>query len=313
MKYLFSISVLLTFALSDCTNVPESIQENTPAAPAETNTGEAVSENSIEIVGGNEESLREFIKQWLMPGYPDGSSQKMTVYIGSTPNDIPYDLPTPDDAHTVGSITGGWIDYLLIFDTSLPPKSIQEFYAQSLSDKGWHEAPANEGQGGFVSQSDSYRGYCHEDDSAFLNVETPSTSDEKTTFRLNLDISPDPYNCDAAAVSSGYSYEKLIPQLEAPNGTLIQGSGSSGSDRDSEVTASMQSDLSPVELVEFYDQQLLDSGWKMQDSGNGEGAAWSHWTFTDEQETHWLGTLIVLKASTESDRLFALLRIEKDN
>lgn len=323
MKYLFSISAVLAFVLSSCVNVPESALENTPAAtafaedlqestPAGTNTGEDVSTNSIEIVGGNEESLREFIKQWLVPVYPDGSSQDMTVYIGSMPKDLPYDLPTPDDARMIGSITGSWVDYMLIFDTNLPSKSIHEFYAKTLIEKGWNEAPTNQGQSGFVSQSDLYSGYCHEDDDVFLNVETPSISDGKTSIRLNLDISPHPYNCDAAAVSSGYSYEKLIPQLEAPNGTLIQSGGAGSSDHDAEVTASLQSDLSPVELVDFYNQQLLTSGWKMQDSGNGEGAAWSHWAFTDEQETHWLGSLIVLKASANSDRLFALLRIEKD-
>jgi len=323
MKYLFSISAVLAFVLSSCINVPESAQENTPTAtafaedlqestPAETNTGEDVSTNSIEIVGGNEESLREFIKQWLVPVYPDGSSQDMTVYIGSMPKDQPYDLPTPDDVRIIGSITGSWVDYMLIFDTSLSSKSIHEFYAQNLTDKGWHAAPMNQGQGGFVSQSDLYSGYCHEDDDAFLSVETPSISNEKTSIRLNLDISPNPYNCDAAAVSSGYSYEKLIPQLEAPNGTLIQSGGAGSSDHDAEVTASLQSDLSPVELVDFYNQQLLTSGWKMQNSGTGEGAAWSHWTFTDEQGTNWLGSLIVLKASVNSDRLFALLRIEKD-
>jgi hypothetical protein len=323
MKHLFSVSVVFAFALSNCVNIPESAQENTSAAtevtenvqestPAETNTGEDVSMSSVEIVGGNEESLREFLKQWLIPVYLGGPAQDMTVYIASLPKDIPYDLPTPEDARIVGSITGSWVDYVLIFDTSLPAKSIQEFYAQTLIEKGWHEAPTNPGQSGFVSQADLFSGYCHEGDDAFLNVETPSFSDEKTSLRLNLDISPDLYNCDAAAISSGYSYEKLIPKLEAPQGTLIRESGSGGSDRDAEVTASLQSDLSPLELVEFYNQQLLTSGWTMQDSGNGQGAAWSRWTFTDEQKTNWLGSLIVLKASEDSDRLFALLRIEKD-
>jgi hypothetical protein len=314
---------LLAFVLSSCINVPESAQENTPTAtafaedlqestPAETNTGEDVSTKSIEIIGGNEESLREFIKQWLVPVYPDGSSQVMTVYIGSMPKDLPYDLPTPDDARIIGSITGGWVDYMLIFDTSLSSKSIHEFYTQNLTDKGWHEAPTNPGQGGFVSQSDLYSGYCHEDDDAFLNVETPSISDEKTSIRLNLDISPHPYNCDAAAVASGYSYEKLIPQLEAPNGTMIQGTGSGGSDHDAQITANLQSNLSAAELVEFYNQQLLGAGWKMQNSGNGDGAAWSNWTFRDEQQTDWIGALMVVKVSKDSDTLFALLSIEKN-
>jgi len=326
MKYLFSISAILAFVLSSCSNVPESALETTPAAtafaedvqegtPAETAAGKDVP--SIEIVGGNEESLREFIKQWLAPVYPDGSSQDMTVYIGSLPKDLPYDLPTPDDARLIGSITGGWVDYMLIFDTRLSSKSIHEFYAQNLPDKGWRAAPTNAGQGGFVSPSDLYNGYCHED-GAFLSVETPALSSEQTAIRLNMEISPHPYNCDPAAVSSGSSYENLMPQLEAPSGTLIQSGGSSGSDRDAETTAHLQSDLSPVELVEFYNEQLLASGWKMQDSGdaqasgNGEGAAWSHWTFTDEQDTRWLGSLIVVKTSADSDSLFALLRIEKD-
>jgi len=323
MKYLISISAILTLILSGCRNVPKSVQENSPTAtafaenlqestPTETNIGEGVSTNSIEIVGGSEKSLREFIKQWLVPIYPSDSSQDMTVYIGSLPKDMPYDLPKPDDARIIGSITGGGIDYALIFDTSLSSRSIHEFYAQNLTDKGWHEAPTNRGQGGFISQANLYSEYCHANGDAFLSVQTPSVSDEKTSIRLNLEISPNPYNCSASAVSSGYPSEKLIPQLEAPSGTMIQSGGSSSSDRDAEVTASLQSTLSAIELIEFYNPQLLALGWKMQDNGNGEGAAWSHWTFTDDQKTNWLGSLIVLKASTNSDRLFALLRIEEE-
>ena len=323
MKYLGSIFALLTLILSSCAMIPESRQESTPAAaafvedvqestPAETSTAEEVSEDSIKVVGGNEETLREFIAQWLAPVYPDGSSQDITVYIGSTPTDVPYALPTPDDAHTIGSITGMWVDYLLIFDTSLTSKSIHDFYAQSLIEKGWHEAPTSPGQGGFTGQSDLYSGYCYGEAEAFLNVETPSISDGKTGIRLSLDVSPDPYMCDAAAVTSGYSYESLIPQLKAPKGTLIQGSGSGGSDRDAEITASLQSKLSAAELVEVYNQQLITAGWNMQNTGTGEGAAWSHWTFRDEKETDWIGVLIVVKSSPDSDTLFALLRIEKN-
>ena len=117
MKYLISISVLVILILSGCTNVSKSVPENSPTATgfaenlqestsAETSIGEGASTTSIEIVGGNEESLREFIKQWLVPIYSNDSSQDMTVYIGSLPKDMPYDLPKPDDARIVGSITG---------------------------------------------------------------------------------------------------------------------------------------------------------------------------------------------------------------
>lgn len=322
MKYLFSFSTVLVFILSSCANVPASVQENLPTAtafieegaPLETNSGGNV---SVEVIGGDEESLREFIKQWLVPVQTDGSSQDMIVYIGSLPKELPYDLPIPEDAHMVGSITGSWVDYLLIFDTRLSSKAIHTFYAENLTGQGWQEAPANAGPGGFISSTDLFSGYCHEAEDAFLNVETGLNFNGQTSVRLNLDISPPPFNCDASAISSGSLYEKLMPQLETPGGTIVQSGGASSSDHEAEITAHLQSDLSPLQLVEFYNEQLLAFGWKMQDSGdvqgsgNGEGAAWSHWTFTDEQENNWHGSLIVVKTSANSDKLFALLRIEK--
>ncbi len=321
MKHLLTIIVLLTLALSGCANVTKSVQENTPTAtvivestqentPTETILTEGVSEKSIEIVGGNEESMREFIKQWLIPVYPDGSSQEVTVYISSMPKDIPYDLPTPDDARIIGSITGNWADYLLIFDSNLSSKSIREFYAQSLIERGWHESPTQE-QGGFTSQSDLYSGYCYKDDTAFLSVETPSLPDKKTGIRLSLDITPDSYMCNADT-NYGAPYASLIPSLNAPNGMIVQGGGSGGSDTDAEVTATLKGNLSEIELAEFYNEQLLTAGWTVQNSNNGGGAAWSNWTFKDEKDSNWIGTLIVIKASPDSDTLFALLRIQKN-
>lgn len=314
MKYLFSISVVLVFALSSCTNIPEGMPQNPPipttvaedlqeTTPAETNT--------IEVVGGSEEALREFIKHWILP-IPDVSSQDMTVYISSLPKDLPYDVPTPDDAGIIGSITGGWVDYLLIFDTSLSKESIHEFYAQNLADKGWHAERTNTGQVGFVSQSHLYSSYCHEGNVALLTVETPLTSTEKASIRLSLDLSPQPHDCDGTAVPRSSFDERLIPQLEAPSGTRLLSGGVSTGDYEADVTHSLQSDLSSIELLEFYDQQLLASGWKMQDSGNGGGAAWSHWAFTDEQDNNWLASLIIVKRSADSDRLFAFLRMEQD-
>lgn len=162
-------------------------------APAGTNSAQGGSEIKVEVVGGDGASLREFIKQWLVPGYPDSSFKDMTINIGSTPKDLPYDLPVPDDARTIGSISGGWVDYLLLFDTALDSNAINEFYPTNLKDKGWQPAPANQGQGGFVSQSDLNRGNCQADGKAYLSVETPSVSEGKTGIRLSLDTGLDPY------------------------------------------------------------------------------------------------------------------------
>jgi hypothetical protein len=92
---------------------------------------------------------------------------------------------------------------------------------------------------------------------------------------------------------------------------LVQGGGSGMSDRDAENSASPKSHLSTAELLELYNQQLVDAGWKMQNSDDGEGGAWSQWTLKDEQGRNWLGSLIVVKSSPNSNSLYALLRIEK--
>lgn len=307
MKRPVTAIALLALVLSSCANINKNAQDDTPT---ENTSNESVSEKSFEVVGGDEETMREFIKQWLIPVYPDGSNQDVTVYISSMPENIPYDLPAPDGARVIGSITGNWTDYLLIFDSSLSSKSIHEFYAQSLIEKGWHEAPTQE-SGGFTSQSDLYSGYCYKDDIAFLSVETPSLPDRKTGIRLSLDITPDTYMCNPDS-NFGAPYTGLIPSLNAPNGMMVQGGSSSAGDIDAEVTATLKGNLSEIELAEFYNEQLLTAGWTIQNSDNGGGSAWSNWTFKDEKETNWIGTLIVIKASPDSDTLFALLRIQKN-
>jgi hypothetical protein len=279
----------------------ESIDENVPTVTS--------SETSIEVIGGNEESLREFIRQWIAPVFPDGTSQDITVYVGSAPNDIPYDLPTPDDSRLIGSVTGNWVDYMLIFDTSLTSEAVQDFYAQTLRAKGWQEAPINQG-GGFTSQSDLFKGYCYGEKEAFLNVETPSVSTETTSIRLSLDVSPDPYMCNAAP-NTGMSNENLIPRLEAPKGVIVQGGGAGTSDRDANISANLKGDLSAADIVNFYNDQLLTAGWKMKTSGDGEGAAWSTWTFQDDEGNDWIGALMVIEISTESNSRFAMVTIEK--
>lgn len=323
MKYLSGILIIFTFVISACGNIIPSQQGGTQSepAPAEemqqvTAAGSDAAQNgsgiTVEVVGGDEASLREFIRQWMTPGgYPGSSMKDMTVYIGSTPKDMPYDLPVPEGARVIGSITGGWVDQQLLFDSDLDSKTVNEFYAKNLPDKGWQPAPTNQGQGGFVSQSDQYNNYCQKDGNAYLTVETPSIAEGKTGIRLTLDTDPDPHLCDASAAGTGYSHDKLIPQLKAPEGTVVQGGGAGMSDRDAETSASLNSKLSPGELLEIYNQQLVDAGWKMQNSDSGAGGAWSQWTLKDEQGKDWLGSLIIVESAPDSDSLYAVLRIEK--
>jgi hypothetical protein len=316
MKVLLSMIALLAWGLASCGIVPANVQENMPPASNDIQTTEesvttgTSSETSVQVVGGDEESLREFIRQWIVPVYPDGTTQDITVYIGSVPTEMPYDLPTPEEARLIGSITGNWVDYILMFETGLTPEAVHEFYAQALKDNGWQEAPMGAG-GGFTSQSNLYKAYCYGEKEAFLNLETPSISAKSTGIRLNLDVSPDSYACNADP-SPGAINQDLIPPLEAPKGVFVQGSGAGSSDRDANISANLKGDLSPAEIADVYNDQLLAAGWNMESSRDAEGAAWSRWSFQDDEGTGWTGALMVIEVSAENNTFYAVVSIEKN-
>lgn len=319
MKQFYTIITLLVLIMASCISaqpntIPESptatafveiTKESTPVTVQQT----AENENRIEVTGGDEEALRKFISLWFEPVYPTGSTQKPAVFIGNLPQDIPLEIPLPNDASIIGSVTGYPIEYSIILSTSQSPETIQEFYEDSLIEKGWHDAPI---QGGFGYEKNLFSGYCYKENSAFLQVETAMISDTKTAIRLGLDMEPEAYRCDSGTYI-GPTYMNLIPILHAPNGVMVTGNGSGGgSDTDGSITMTLQGDISETLVMENYAHQLTTAGWKMKTTASSDGVAWSNWAFSDENGGGWTGTLIVNKSSPDSNTLFALLRVSKD-
>lgn len=204
MKYCLPALILLTLVLSSCANVPATVEDNIPIesepeqSPQENASTETNSENPTEIVGEDEESLQRFIREWDLPVSMDGKYPAITYFKNHAPEAIPYDLPAPNNVRLVGGVMGSWVEYLLIFKTSLSPQVAHKFYAQALKERGWMASPANEG-GALIANPDSdfYRTYCYGDNEASLGVETRSLSIRRTMIRLYLDTSPSmPCNSD---------------------------------------------------------------------------------------------------------------------
>ena len=303
MKRLFLITMLVLF-LTGCANTPTPTPEST--------SSDEVTGQTIEIVGGNEESLREFISRWLTPLYPVETPKKTVVTIGGLPEDLPLDLPMPEDARIAASVTGEWADYVLIVDTGLSPEAAQDFYAKALVKAGWQTAPTGAYEHGFVSQAIPFSGYCLGEGEAFLNIGALQTSKGTTDLRLNLFTDPDEYMCREGGAGYGPEYVNLIPPLQAPKGALVQGGGSGASDSDAQITANLKTELTAAELAAHYNRQLETAGWEMITQGDGEGAAWSTWSLKDEQGKPWSGTLIILETAAENNNRYALIHIERN-
>lgn len=168
MKWLFLI--LICLALLGCMPL-EAAQTDTPAdlpvspqVEIETVVEEINLPQSkggqVEIIGGDEESLREFVQRYFSPIYPGAGDNEKRILIGSLPDDLPIDLPLPEGARVVATVMESSAFTLVILDALQTPDEVEAFYAQSLADLGWQPAPEHQPGGGFVPSGDSGGRFC---------------------------------------------------------------------------------------------------------------------------------------------------------
>ena len=302
------ILLIILFAglLVGCTNSTNSTQMSSAATESNSKSS---AETAVKIIGGDEESLREFIVRWFEPGFPGETAQQTLIEIGSIPDEWQLNLPMPDDARVIASIKGEWTDTIVMIDTSLPPDEVFSFYTKQLASLGWNPAPTDANENGFAPAAEAFRSFCSADGKEYLIVSASRITDEKTDLRLNLFTDADPSMCGEGVTEE---INSLIPRLKAPQGTILQDGSEGGDEKSWEVSVQLKTSLSPVELAEHYNRQLETAGWELMKQGKGDGTAWSNWSFTDDQGQTWSGTLIVISTSEEGSSKYALVRIERN-
>lgn len=320
MKWLFLI--LICLALLGCMPL-EAAQTDTPAdlpvspqVEIETVVEEINLPQSkggqVEIIGGDEESLREFVQRYFSPIYPGAGDNEKRILIGSLPDDLPIDLPLPEGARVVATVMESSAFTLVILDALQTPDEVEAFYAQSLADLGWQPAPEHQPGGGFVPSGDSGGRFCLGESDAYLEVRSLEGLEGQTDVRLSLQTPVDYYLCkedDSGYVDPGSG---IIPSLEAPPDVEISGSGAgSSSDGSAYITADLQTSLSIDDLLAHYNVQLEQAGWELVDQGTSEVVAWSAWKMTDETGDEWGGNLIVMDNRLGSERRYAIVSVER--
>ena len=289
--------------------VEEAVEVLPPGAAAY--EGE-IGPTTVEIVGGDEAALQEFVEHWLGSTYSGQPADQITVYIGNLPPDLPYDLPIPENARVIGSVRQSqYLTIQVILETTRSPEEILAFYEERLPELGWQAVTSEIYGGGFVS-GELGTTYCHGEDTS-LNIQAgvwPSGSTDVRIYTFsNYDYSP----CHSDRQYGYDSISSLIPTLKSPPGAQmgsIGGGGSSGT-TDAYNETQLTTDLTAGEVAAYYNAQLLDSGWTLLENGESEGHAWSSWSFTDEGGQAWSGTLILLEVPPGSDTLFAYIQISR--
>ena len=262
----------------------------------------------IDVVGGDEAALREFISRIFSPVYGGQTVGNPRVLIGELPNDLPYEIPLPDDTRVIGSMdVSEASSTFVLLDSGLSPAEVIQFYEETLPESGWQASDqGNQGVGFTVPAATTGMVFCNTDNYS-LTV-TVLELGESTDVRIQM--SQYSGQCSPSTGMNTSEDANLLPTLEAPAGTIIRSGGSIGGITGGlGLSASLESDLSVEALAVHYNDQLEAQDWTLVRKGSTEGAAWSNWTFSDDNGNGWAGTLMVLETPTGADGRFVFLQI----
>ncbi len=87
--------------------------------------------------------------------------------------------------------------------------------------------------------------------------------------------------------------QPAFPRLAPPPGVRSIGGGSGGGRGEYNASVLLVTDMTLVDLLEHYRQQVLQPGWKVQQETMDEGLAALSWTLRDEADQPWFGTLLI--------------------
>ncbi len=271
----------------------------------------AATPGEVEVVGGEEESLREFIGRALTSPY-SGKERGMRIMIGLLPEDLPFELPIPEGSRIIGSIVrGDPAETEIVLDVPLNSEEVISFYHEALIEEGWTVPPEQAFSSGFVSAPWPSHTLCYNDDEVVLYLSAVEIPDEPTDVRINIQ-SPDHYSvCDPEGVYGVDDSYGLIPTLKPPPGALFLSGGSGGGQDEASITASLKTDLTAEDLANHYGVQLSEAGWTPGERGTSEQVSWSSWTIKDEDGDEWGGVLIILESPTDPEKRYAWFQIDK--
>jgi hypothetical protein len=285
-----------------------------------TTTGAITAENTaaeihtVTVYGGDESSLREFLRQYLIAPFGLNDDSATTVYVGTLPPDLPLTLDIPADMTTVGTIvtTGEYSNSQLLFSLEQDVTDSLAALRQQLQSQGYFQ-PSPSGEV-FQTQPDDYVSWCNPEGTLAVVVTGRNLADRTGIIRLFIThVLPTNGPCASApAGGSGRSgdLESVLPTLAAPPNVAAFQSGMSSGGDSVEAMVGFTGDITIAALAEHYHAQLEAAGWQQLGASQTEDIAWSGWSITEDDRSY-MGTFTLVRDAGSSDRFRASLRIEQ--
>jgi hypothetical protein len=311
------ICILVVFSLVGCIAQRSQTRENQKSTQSgsESTIPEVVINpgETVQIFGGDEETLREFIRRWFAPQYTE-SEGDTNIWIGKLPDDFAVNFPLPEGAQVFASIQDPYTALQVLLDVPDSPDDFLVSYQQMITGAGWFPVNTSQG-GGFVAATNTWLVFCKDDgqngEPDALTVQAFSTASGQTDLRLNLSTTNTQYLCEPGSNQPMDEAYMMIPTLKAPSGVVVNSGGSSSGGGNAESSSDLRTSLSPQELADYFFSQLQDEGWEPLGQGGADSFSWSTWSITGDQGDQWSGILIVLDNPVSQDLVFASIRVFK--
>jgi hypothetical protein len=314
MHNIVRLSVIAAVALLGLTALVAA--QNIQPEGAQNNPADAPMSQFAQVIGGDEAGLRELLSRVVSTS--DSAPEQSVIYVTRLPDNIPFDLPLPEDAQVIGSVYYASQSRIeIILDVPQSPDDLIQFFRTSLSAGQWAALSAAAiPVGGFVSQPWSTDYFCYQTDAAMLGV-TAKASETLTHVTLLIFTPADATPCGGAGTidASGEPYS-LLPQLQTPDGvTLVPGTNGIQNPGVVEqgytgVSATLSSDLPVSKLTQAYHRQLEDAGWYLVSQEVSDKMAWSAWTLQDAEGKTWTGTFVLIPRPAVEDQYAAQVMVE---
>ncbi|MCC6455879.1 MAG: SIMPL domain-containing protein [Caldilineaceae bacterium] len=314
----FYMSLQVTYGVSSTT--PLTATSSLTETPAATTTGAISGANSSEldtvtIHGGNEETLREFLRQYLIAPFGFNDETATTVTVGTLPPDLPLNLEIPAGVTTAGAIvtTGEYSNTQLLFSLEGEVADSLAALRQQLQNQGYFQPAPPSGEV-FQTQPDDFVSWCNPEGTLAVVVTGRNLADRTGIIRLFIThVLPANGPCASApAGASGSSgdLENALPTLAAPPNVAAFQSGMSSGGDSVEATVGFSGDTTIAALAEHYNSQLEDADWQRLGASQTEDMAWSGWSLTKD-DRFYSATFYIVRDAGSSDHFRATLRIEQ--
>jgi hypothetical protein len=203
----------------------------------------------------------------MLGGPATGSPRGPNIMVGSAPPEVPSELLPANGFEILGSVTytgpGSAGRYTVIGTTTSDTDSILSRLRASWEKAGFKVPGSMQSFGGFVPAESLRpdRSYCR--DSVTLGASTSARPQGGSYLRIYLNTGQRT-SCNAPPFPAQYTnpMETPLPSLLAPPGMRMNGGGSGGA-AGRESSASLQTEMTPGQLLAHYASQMQAQGWTL--------------------------------------------------